>query len=580
MAKGVLNQMSLFELMDSSFVEPKPVFSHIVRADKISEEEKLSQYLYQGERILSLLRERKSVVHYTPSDFLDRFNRTAYLEKKQVGLGSDYVMKTATRQAREMWERNDSSDVESNALLSYLTKYLYVDARNVDSGMKPDLHGLIASIFYKAAVVPKGVVSVKSIYGDYDYEIPAGAKSVLPKSRHLKRWRLRCSTAGYYFLADAGTLFGKALLVCALKEQVLTALRGLSEKGLSDSILYRYLVEREASVFATHRKIREYQESKGIFQGGPEISIGSSFAEKPFVEKVMSRYEDINFSVAENADGVSAVNLDYFIWSWFLSEDEKDMLPFNLASYISTSLLCELLERVCDVYTTEKQTYEITNELKKDCAKVYQTKKNISLKCQRAMISSDFNDYFGYVEIDDECDLERFGVIEQQFQSLSKMLFCGKKNKEVSIRFRKLGRHHAAGLYFPSIKCLAVDVRNTDSLSHEYFHMLDHEYGNVSGGYRFSKVHERYKTCLLAALDEPENSTKKELLMKKTKYNLEYYLTPTEVFARCGELYLTQIKKVNNSLVKPDETLSFAYPKDEKLIELIREFFDEFLKNI
>ena len=580
MAKGVLNQMSLFELMGSSLAESKPVFSHVVWTDRISEEERLSQYLYQGERILTLLRERKSVVRYKPCDFLDNFNASTYLEKKHVGLGADYVMKAATRHARELWERNDSSDVASNALLSYLTKYLYVDARNVADDRKPDLRELVEYFFRKAAVVPKGVVSVKSIYGDYDYEIPAGAKAVLPTGKHLRQYRLRRSAAGYYHLADAGTLFCKALLVCALKEQILTALTGLSEKELSDSILYRFLTDKEASVIATYRKMREYQESNGSSHGEPVISVGSSFADKPFVEKVMGRYQDMNFSVVETANEVSAVNLDFFILSWFLSENEKDMLPFNLASNISTSLLCELLERVCDIYITEKQTYEMANALKKESAKVYQTKKNISLKCQRAMISSGFNEYFGYVEIDDECDLDKFGVVEQQFKSLSKLLFRGRKNAEVSIRFRKLGRHHAAGLYFPSIKCLAVDVRNTDSLSHEYFHMLDHEYGNVSGGYMFSKVRERYKTCLLAALDKPENSEKKEFLKKKTKYDLNYYLTPTEVFARCGELYLTKVKKVNNSLVKPDEELSFAYPEDEKLIELISAFFDEFLKTI
>ena len=128
----------------------------------------------------------------------------------------------------------------------------------------------------------------------------------------------------------------------------------------------------------------------------------------------------------------------------------------------------------------------------------------ISLKCQKAIISSSFNHYFGYVELDDECDLEKFFVIEQQFQALSSYLFHGKKYEEVSIRFRKLGRHRAIGLYYPYIKCLVVDVRNTDSLSHEYFHMLDFENGRVSSNYEFLKVRECYQECFMQSLEESQ----------------------------------------------------------------------------
>ena len=196
------------------------------------------------------------------------------------------------------------------------------------------------------------------------------------------------------------------------------------------------------------------------------------------------------------------------------------------------------------------------------------------------MLASGFNEYFGYVEIDDECDLEKFCVIEQQFRALSTMFFHGRKDEEVSIRFRKLGRHHAAGLYYPYIKCLAVDVRNTDSLSHEYFHMLDYESGRVSSGFAFSKVRERYRLCLLSTLEKEGNEAVKEKLQGTSKYNLAYYLTPTEIFARCGELYLTKIKGISNSLVKLDTRTYFAYPEDEELLELIKDYFGEFLKRI
>jgi hypothetical protein len=74
---------------------------------------------------------------------------------------------------------------------------------------------------------------------------------------------------------------------------------------------------------------------------------------------------------------------------------------------------------------------------------------------------------------------------------------------------------------------------------------------------------------------EPE---KVKVLQGKTKYNLAYYLQSTEVFARCFEIYLARIRKVDNSLLSP--TKGFAYPEDEELEVLIESFYTTLIENL
>ena len=67
--------------------------------------------------------------------------------------------------------------------------------------------------------------------------------------------------------------------------------------------------------------------------------------------------------------------------------------------------------------------------------------------------------------------------------------------------------------------------------------------------------------------------------MGGSKYNLDYYLFPTEVFARCGEIYISRIKGVVNSCCKLSGELGFAYPENAELEKLIAEYFDKQLPN-
>lgn len=265
---------------------------------------------------------------------------------------------------------------------------------------------------------------------------------------------------------------------------------------------------------------------------------------------------------------------------------EGKLLPFILAydgtlqnSYLYTGLnVCYLIDVfmiLLDIYQDDKRTEQYYATVKTTYATAFVTKKNITEKIQRAMKESLFNQYFGYIEFDDECDLSSIKRIEQEFLLLKPYLHFESLN-DYKLRFRKLGKHRAVGLYFPSQKCLCVDVRNPYSFAHEYFHLLDYRNGLLSKNAQFLAIREKYTELLEKKMRE--DPAINDVLSAKSKYDFSYYTESTEIFARCGELYLNRYKKIENSLLKIDAVNeSFAYPKDEFLMSLIVDYYQKLL---
>ena len=203
-------------------------------------------------------------------------------------------------------------------------------------------------------------------------------------------------------------------------------------------------------------------------------------------------------------------------------------------------------------------------------AKSYMLKSNIPKKTVAAMERSLLNSAFGFVEYDEEVDLQKVGQIEKQFQAVRETYFPMIDCSGNAIRFRKLGNHKASGLYYPGMKCLCVDFRTTDSFIHEFGHLIDYELGSLSLLPEFYEIRQKYESCLKRAL----GGTKGKL---KGKYNMAYYLKPTEVFARSFERYCTDILGIKNDLL-PVEYPETFYPSDEEYIKLVEEYFNNIFK--
>ena len=182
-----------------------------------------------------------------------------------------------------------------------------------------------------------------------------------------------------------------------------------------------------------------------------------------------------------------------------------------------------------------------------------------------------------------EFDYNLFRKVEEDFEEI-----CNKSphaSAQPELKFRKLGKHKATGLYAPFLNILAVDVRNTESFIHEYGHYLDYKHDgkenyslrddfehiitSYSNNFKitFKKKEDELLTRLMKAskesvsgtsvvsLEEKRLSAELELLKKSNKM-FDYFTTPTEIFARGFELWVFETITSNSSLLASRETYS------------------------
>lgn len=266
-----------------------------------------------------------------------------------------------------------------------------------------------------------------------------------------------------------------------------------------------------------------------------------------------SIYHDV-----KNSDDKEYVNIKYFTNSY-------DYVPLLEIFTIMHSENIQLKNEA------EKEKKMATNY-----ARAFETKKNIPLKVKKAMKTSKFNKFFGYVEFDELVDLEKIEQIEKEFLAFADM-FNIEEYKDHSLRFRRLGKHRAAGLYYPYQKALCVDIGSPSSMIHEYLHMVDFSNGRLSKKPKFFPIVDKYTKVLDETVSSlPKDEPFRNQWYGRTKYNRDYYLDPAEIFARCGEIYIKYILGVDNSLI--DATEDYIYPKNnQELLTLIKIYFDSVL---
>lgn len=211
-------------------------------------------------------------------------------------------------------------------------------------------------------------------------------------------------------------------------------------------------------------------------------------------------------------------------------------------------------------------------------ARSYETKKNIPDKVLAKMKDNKFKLHFGYVEFDESVDLEMVELIEKEWEEINTRIKFPLA-KDHSLRFRRLGKYKASGLYFPSTKAVCIDMQGPSSMIHEVLHMVDFTTlsSNLSSVFNFRSIIERYRFITDKNVNElPNNNGFKVMWNGKTKYSKSYYQSAKEIFARCGEIYITKFLKIESSLVKSDNPL--IYPSDEFLLELIEKYYSSIIQ--
>lgn len=536
-----------------------------------TEEEDYRDYLQKESRILSLVKKKKTVqVRYTQEDSFLKAIRSKMLKQDDLYGVKQNLLKMAVKflvepvllKAGSIYEKEGLTE-EVKALLRSLFPNEEVQFRDAT----PHEGRLVGRCHTTRMVVPCLVVKTS----DMEFAMPL--KGQLRACYRNSTRKLTCVEMNYIKLMDAVSI-SKGALIAYVEKSYHAYIQDMTEAEKADDHIVQALYEEGRTIF------------RNMCVSGTNVItlIQKDFQSIP--EELISRIEkifEIQLAVDDKRKRYSSrctiQALCFFFPELKSGYSETISDRFRLA--------VKYLYLYCEAQEEEKKRRSYLKDLASSAARVYETKKNISEKYIRAMKRSRFNEMFGYVEFDTDCELKLIAEIEKEFlgfcQEYFSNAFGDRSFMDHAIRFRKLGRHHAWGLYFPTLQCLCVDIRHPGSFIHEFLHMIDFASENPGSGYRtlserhsFYEIRTRYEACLRKFVKEEKTNPVAVQLMGNTKYNLDYYLEPTEIFARCGEIFFRRILNVSSSLL--NECYDFCYPTDPKLEEAITRYYQELLQ--
>ncbi|EOS7796501.1 DUF3991 domain-containing protein [Enterococcus hirae] len=215
-------------------------------------------------------------------------------------------------------------------------------------------------------------------------------------------------------------------------------------------------------------------------------------------------------------------------------------------------------------------------------ASAWQTKKNINIETQKIMESTPLKKYFKFIELDNDVDLNLFGQFEQEMERIHEVL-PETGNKSLELRLRKLGNYRALGMYVPTNNTIAIDFRDygddiggvgIQSFIHEYAHALDYSLGNG----RLLSMSDDFRSVVMKYRENLNLKGQNSYVAKKGGY----YTTPTEVFARAFELYVSEAG-FKSALLKPDKVYKTKLEYslfDKNMLEEVSHYFDQIFPDL
>ena len=566
-------------------------------------EEKVENYLKKGERLMTLAREAFSKnIHVDISELEQNLLKTTFkantYDEFREGLARVFRKYLGTI----------VGEVEESEAVGKITELLggAYDIRLTEaiSGNKPE--HVYRSYCGKGAVMV--ALSLREQNDGKTFAMQMECPSVGKWGKGVRRYRRH----RYLYLYDLGTVLADLYISKVVSEALFdeNSYASLNNKWIREGSLYNLIGNiGEGFVLFTQRKtysgkiVEQWKHSEIEEIGrllGDDVSL--RVYECTFEDVPKENYEGYKLLDTSWVDTLRKaavlrdcvlnkkylpLNLLYGVSKYqsvdfiFPETKESDAIDFSAIAFSPSDWVnYELKKLYASIYpsgTDDKRTavkqQEYFTNLKKEHAKAYQEKKNIPQKTVKAMEKSKFNKWFGYVEFDEKVDLEKVEELEKEFEATMDTFFPSIKMEDNALRFRFIGNHKAIGLYYPFVKCLVVDVRYPSSFIHEFGHLLDYKFGNLSTGGAFYNVRQLYEKEVDRAMGSDENNKKK--WGGSGKYNRAYYLTPTEVFARSFEIYMAKVKGLENSLLKmPDGYESFCYPSSDEYIKAITEYFN------
>lgn len=229
------------------------------------------------------------------------------------------------------------------------------------------------------------------------------------------------------------------------------------------------------------------------------------------------------------------------------------------------------IEETYDIILQRNYEQDIEKQVR---ASAWQTKKNINKETMDLMERTPLKNYFGVVELDNDVDLTLFDTFETEMERINEVL--PKTSVKADLRLRKLGNYRALGMYHSLTNTIAVDFRDykdhingvgIQSFIHEYGHFLDY-----TSNQKALSLQEEFRPIVTRYREKIRTLPKDSHVRNKAAY----YGTPTEVWARAFELYVSN-NELNSIFMmsKSDYETSEAYVIfDEEMREELSAYFD------
>ena len=180
-------------------------------------------------------------------------------------------------------------------------------------------------------------------------------------------------------------------------------------------------------------------------------------------------------------------------------------------------------------------------------ARTFQRKKLKTRKVLSLELHSPMRQFFtGGVEYDACTPPEHIERFTTEFHAFTRLLGVPQAwGRGVELKFRRLGRHRADGLYYPDQSVLVLDASSSSSFAHEFGHLIDYRSPEGRGPLRpcstvslldgFSSFHEMFLSRMkdVASQDSRLGSGRGRL-------SWDYLASRPECFARAFEQYASE----------------------------------------
>lgn len=266
-----------------------------------------------------------------------------------------------------------------------------------------------------------------------------------------------------------------------------------------------------------------------------------------------------------------------------ISDKSYSIFHYSSSSW-EYSNYCSIYEAALDVIIKVEYNHSMNREYARETGKTISTFRTDKKYQDEALNKSTLFNEMGFrkVEIDTQkydgevFNYEEFSKVEQDFLAVLDKLPQAKAQPE--LKFRRLGKHKAWGIYSPALNILAVDVRHTESFIHEYGHYLDFKHGDevYSEMSTFFPIIKAYEKKLSELAEDSKYA------QKLTAKRMSYYLIPTEVFARAFELWVSGTIVSDATIIYSTETYNNQpeYIAFSHIKELVFSFFNAIFPNV